>query len=94
MCVLSVYGIRVILRGDLTVDKCLNWIRKELFGSGGVGDIWLKMVMYSGGFCRICGVLSVMGSRLILRGDLTVDKCLNWIRKELFEESEFLVIFG
>ena len=26
VCVLSVYGIRVILRGDLTVDKCLNWI--------------------------------------------------------------------
>ena len=29
-----------------------------------------------------------------MRADLTVDKCLNWIRKELFEESEFLVIFG
>ena len=22
-----------------------------------------------------------------------MDKCLNWIRKELFEESEFLVIY-
>ena len=22
-----------------------------------------------------------------------MDQCLNWIRKELFEESEFLVIF-
>ena len=32
------------------------------------------------------------GSRLIVVY-LTVDKCLNWIRKELFEESEFLVIF-
>ena len=30
----------------------------------------------------------------LLRLYLTVDKCLNWIRKELFEESEFLVIFG
>ena len=29
-----------------------------------------------------------------MRLDLTVDQCLNWIRKELFEESEFLVIFG
>ena len=32
------------------------------------------------------------GSRLI-EVYLTVDKCLNWIRKELFEESEFLVIY-
>ena len=23
-----------------------------------------------------------------------MDQCLNWIRKELFEESEFQVIFG
>ena len=27
------------------------------------------------------------------RAELTVDQCLNWIRKELFEESEFLVIY-
>ena len=33
VCVLSVYGIRVILRGDLTVDKCLNWILR------GVGEM-------------------------------------------------------
>ena len=29
----------------------------------------------------------------LLRMYLTVDKCLNWIRKELFEVCEFLVIF-
>ena len=40
------------------------------------------------------GVLWMSGSRLIEVVYLTVDKCLNWIRKELFEESEFLVIFG
>ena len=29
----------------------------------------------------------------LLRMDLTVDKCLNWIRKELFACGGFLVIF-
>ena len=33
------------------------------------------------------------GTRLI-EVFFVFDKCLNWIRKELFEESEFLVIFG
>ena len=33
---------------DLTVDQCLNWIRKELFACVRVfGDIWLKLLMYS-----------------------------------------------
>ena len=38
------------MRLYLTVDKCLNWIRKELFEEsvfGVFGDIWLKLVMYS-----------------------------------------------
>ena len=33
------------------------------------------------------------GSRLIVGCNLTGDKCLNWIRKELFACGEFLVIF-
>ena len=36
---------------NLTGDKCLNWIRKEVFACVRVfGDIWLKLVMYSPGF--------------------------------------------
>ena len=45
-------------------------------------------------FVEFVCVLSVYGIQGYIEGDLTVDKCLNWIRKELFEESEFLVIFG
>ena len=37
------------------MDQCLNWIRKELFEESEFLVIYLvEMVMYSGGFCRIC----------------------------------------
>ena len=46
VCVLSVYGIRVILRGDLTVDKCLNWILRGVGEMEGFQVIFgVKMVM-------------------------------------------------
>ena len=38
---------------NLTGDKCLNWIRKEVFACVRVfGDI-LKLVMYSPGLSRL-----------------------------------------
>ena len=59
------------------------------------GDIWVENgdVEWSV-FVEIVCVLCLYGSRVILRGDLTVDKCLNWILREVGEMSGFQVIFG
>ena len=49
--------------------------------------------MYSPGFLSNLEVFWRCRDPGLSRAELTGDKCLNCIRKELFEGSEFLVIF-
>ena len=68
--------------GDLTVDKCLNWILREVGEMSGFPTSLLLLLESNSNtyplFVEIVCVLCLYGSRVILRGDLTVDKCLNW----------------
>ena len=84
-----------LLRVDLTVDKCLNWIRMKVFECGEFlvifGWNWWCIVQCFEWICRCFEWCRDPG---LLRVDLTVDKCLNWIRMKVFECGEFLVIFG